>query len=159
MNKIQKALYGKHWLLAHMMLLFIFNVIIYKTFERLGVVNNIVKLINSEMISLSGTVAGFEFAGVSIFISLEGNKKMKILKDIKSEWIIYKIIIYSIVFLVISIICMVIKLHIFDLPKIVNNAYCIFNNIIASLSIITLELGYLLFISSIIFLAWILKQE
>ena len=57
-------------------------------------------LINNDTVSISAEMAGFVFAGMSIFISLDGNKKMQTIKKLEVDIIIYYILILSILFLV-----------------------------------------------------------
>ncbi|MCD7817466.1 MAG: hypothetical protein LUH07_00200, partial [Lachnospiraceae bacterium] len=102
MDKIYRKLYGKHWALMHLLFMAIFNVLVVAVLKKFDVIANVFKLINYDIISLSGTIAGFEFASVSIFISLDGNKKLKTIKSINLEKIIYNIMISSILSLVIS---------------------------------------------------------
>ncbi len=156
-KKIYNKLYGTHWLFMHLIVIAIFNILIILLFSYLGTIDNVFKLINYDIINLSGIIAGFEFAGLSIFISLEGNKKIQILKDIDCDRVIYQIIIYSVLFLVVSIILMVIDINIFNLIDSTNILYTILKRFVDVVSIIALELGYMLFISSIKLLSWILK--
>lgn len=156
-KQIYKKLYGKYWFCVHLTIMFIFNAFVIAIFKHFNIINNVFALINYDIVSLSGTIAGFEFAGVSILISLSGNQKLQILKDINSDKIIYQIMIYSLFFLIISIVFMVIDINIFDLTEMTNEYYNELKYIIEVISIITLELGYMLFVSSIQLLAWILK--
>ena len=70
---------------------------------------------------------------------------------------IYQIMIYSVLFLIISIMLMVIDINIFNSIDTTNKTYTKLKQFVDVVAIIALELGYMLFISSIKLLFWILK--
>ena len=78
MDKFQRALYGNHWLIMHTLLTVVLCIIIVGIFFILRIdINELKRLINNDTVSISAELAGFVFAGMSIFISLEGNKKIQ----------------------------------------------------------------------------------
>ena len=156
-NKINNWIYGNHFFFAHFLIcsvlcgMFVGVVSVFNLFP----LEKFSELVNSDIISLSATVAGFEFAGVSILISLDGNKKMQVLKKIDEDSIIYKIFIYSIVAFLISIIIMVSDIN---LLKYVNVDYSLLRHIFQSISIYFFALGFLFFLSSMKLMSWMLKK-
>lgn len=157
MDKIYRKLYGKYWLLFHVLFMIIINFIAYFIMNKINIpLSNMIKLINFDVISLSATIAGFEFAGVSILISLEGNKKLRAIKDIGADTIIYKTFVYSIAALLISIVFMVLDLNVFTINT-VSNVYRCSKVFIEFISLLSLEFGFICFFSSVKLISWILK--
>lgn len=157
MDRIYRKLYGEHWLLFHVLFMVIINFIVYFIMNKIDIpLSNMIKLINFDIISLSATIAGFEFAGVSILISLEGNKKLKAIKDIGADTILYKTFIYSIVALLISIVFMVLELNVFT-TNTISNVYRWSKVFVEFISLLSLEFGFICFFSSMKLISWILK--
>lgn len=156
-DKINKWVYGDHSFLVHFLIccvlcgVFVAIISLFKLFP----LEKFSELVNSEVISLSATVAGFEFAGVSILISLDGNKKMQVLKKIDGDTIVYKIFIYSIVAFLISIIIMISDIN---LLKHVKVDYSLLRYILQSISIYFFALGFLFLLSSMKLMSWMLKK-
>lgn len=115
-------------------------------------------IINDSTISLSAAIAGFVFAGMSILISMDGSKKMKTVKAIGKDNIIYNILIASIIFFVISLLLMLIDINvlIFDITKIIL-IQKILKLIIEITSIYSFILGFVFFFSSLRLIYWIFK--
>ena len=107
-------------------------------------------IINDSTISLSAAIAGFVFAGMSIFISMDGSKKMNTVKAIGKDNIIYNILIASIVFFVISLLLMLIDINVlnFDITKMILIQKTI-KLIIEIVSIYSFILGFVFFFSSL----------
>lgn len=124
-------------------------------FSKIVSVHKLLDFVNSDIVNLSATIAGFEFAGVSIFISLEGNKKMQILKKLDGDKIIYKIYIYSIVSFLISIILMVLDIN---LLTSIECTYLWVRILIQTISIYMFLLGLTFFLSSMRLISWMLKN-
>ena len=115
-------------------------------------------IINDTTISLSAAIAGFVFAGMSIFISMDGSKKMNTVKAIGKDNIIYNILIASIVFFVISLLLMLIDINIlnFDITKMILIQKTL-KLIIEIVSIYLFILGFVFLFSSLRLIYWIFK--
>ncbi|MCL2772153.1 MAG: hypothetical protein FWD71_02285 [Oscillospiraceae bacterium] len=130
----------------------IFIIIIY--FTKIIPLDQFKEFINTEIISLSATIAGFELAGVTLLISLSGNKKLQYIRDIGSDKTIYKLFYYSILFFILSILLMIIDINLF---KTIANNYIIIKDIIEYISVFLIGQGFLYFLSSIRILMLIFK--
>ena len=156
-DKINNWAYGKHSLFAHFLICIVlcsvFIVIVWGL--RLFELKKFTELVNIDIINLSATIAGFEFAGVSILISLDGNRKMQLLKKLDNDRIIYKIFVYSIATFLLSIIIMIADIN---LLKYIKTDYALLRHILRIISIYFFALGFLLFLSSMKLTSWILKK-
>lgn len=73
-DRFNKFLYDeKSCLWRHALICFVICLIAFVLtwFFKIISVQKFLKFVNSDIVNLSATIAGFEFAGVSIFISLE----------------------------------------------------------------------------------------
>ncbi|MEE0873597.1 MAG: hypothetical protein UIH27_09065 [Ruminococcus sp.] len=160
MDKFQRALYGNHWLIMHTLLTVVLCIIIVGIFFILRIdINELKRLINNDTVSISAELAGFVFAGMSIFISLEGNKKIQTIKSIGKENIIYNILILSIVLLVVSVVGMLIDINIFSRNNgAISIRQTIVKNVIQWFSLYCMLSGLLYFVSSLQIIFWIFKK-
>lgn len=159
MDKIEKAFYNDHWFWVHILASICISAVGYFIMRFCNIEFNIVySIINNDTIALSTAIAGFVFAGMSIFISMDGSKKMSLIKSIGKDNIIYNILISSIVFFVISLLLMLIDINVlvFDPEKILLTQK-ILKNIVEILSLYTFLLGFIFFFSSIKLIYWIFK--
>ena len=96
MEKFYRALYGNKWNLFHIIFSFIIIGIGSGILKLINVdFLKLLSLINADTVSISLAMAGFVFAGASIFISMEGSKKMETIKSIGKDNIIYSILIFE----------------------------------------------------------------
>lgn len=156
-NKIERLLYGDHWFFVHFVISVLFAAIIFALTKLIGIkYDEWLKLINVDTISLSASIAGFVFAGMSIFISMEGSKKMATIKAIGKANIIYCILICSIAFFVISLLLMLLDINVLCFtPNQITLVQIIVKHIIEWLSLYTFLLGFIYFFSSIKLIYWI----
>lgn len=108
-RKIGRLLYGDDtYYIAHILLGIVLMtciaVLMHFIFQQ--PLNVVLCLISDDIVSLSAALLGFQLAGVSILISLDGNKKLALLKEIESDTMIMKIFISSISMFLFSIILM-----------------------------------------------------
>lgn len=158
-DKIDRFMYGTHFLFAHVLISFIVILIgiIVSAITNISVIN-ILNLIDENTVSISAELAGFEFAGMSIFISLSGNKKLEVIKSTGQEGIIYKIIIISIVCFVISVILMLFSINVLQTLNLTSKIVAMWLRYIVDWgSLYALLLGYISFISSLRFISWVMK--
>ena len=158
-QKIEKAFYDEQWFWIHMLTSICVSVIGYFIMRFCNIkINAIYSIINNDTIALSAAMAGFVFAGMSIFISMDGSKKMSLIKSIGKDNIIYNILISSIVFFVVSLLLMLVDINvlIFDIEKILFTQK-IFKSIVEIIALYTLLLGFIFFFSSIKLIYWIFK--
>lgn len=114
LKKINRWIYGDHsYYAAHIFIgIFIMaciGALIQFAFKH--PIDIVLRLVSNDTVGLSASLLGFQLAGVSILISLEGNKKLSLLREIESDTIIYKIFISSISMFLLSIILMLISLN------------------------------------------------
>ncbi len=159
-DKIQKTLYGKHWSLFHNLLCIVLCLVIVGSMAILRMdIDTLKLLINSDTVSISAELAGFVFAGMSIFISLDGNKKMQTIKKLEIDNIIYNILILSILFLVISVVLMLVDINIFVSDnETLSIRQTIAKNIIQWFALYCMLSGLLYFVSSLQICFWIFKK-
>lgn len=156
-NRIGRWIYGDHsYYIAHIVIGAIIMGCIWGLihFVFKQPLNVVLRLISNETVELSASLLGFQLAGVSILISLEGNKKLALLKEIESDTMIMKIFISSISMFLLSIILMIMSLNFFeDSIEIVNFIwYC--KTMIDYCSVIFFVLGIVFLFSSIRLLKW-----
>lgn len=159
-EKIQKAVYGKHWFLFHNLLCIVLCIVLVVSMAILRMdINTLKLLINNDTVSISAELAGFVFAGISIFISLDGNKKMQTIKKLEIDNIIYYILILSILFLVISVVLMLVDINLFvPANETFSIRQTIAKNIIQWFALYCMLSGLLYFISSLQIFFWIFKK-
>lgn len=158
-DKVERKIYGKHWFFAHA-IISIFSIFIIGLFIKLCDLefNRLLFLINDNTVSISATIAGFVFTGVSIFISMEGSKKMNVIKSIDKDNVIYHILICSIVFFTLSLLLMIIRINLLDISsEVITKIQNIVKSIIEWSSLYALLLGFIYFISSLKLISWIFK--
>lgn len=158
-DKIERNLYGKHWAVLHIIISVVVCVIIAALMKICRIqFDKLFSIINDSTISLSAAIAGFVFAGMSIFISMDGSKKMATVKAVGKDNIIYNILIGSIVSFVISLLLMFMDINVlnFDLTKIIL-IQRIVKLIIETVSIYSFLLGFIFFFSSLKLIYWIFK--
>lgn len=156
-NRIGRWIYGDHsYYIAHIVVGAIIMGCIWGLIHFIfkQPLNVVLRLISNETVGLSASLLGFQLAGVSILISLEGNKKLALLKEIESDTMIMKIFISSISMFLLSIILMIMSLNFFeDSIEIVNFIwYC--KTMIDYCSVIFFVLGIVFLFSSIRLLKW-----
>lgn len=156
-NRIGRWIYGDHsYYIAHIVVGAIVMGCIWGLIHFIfkQPLNVVLRLISNETVGLSASLLGFQLAGVSILISLEGNKKLALLKEIESDTMIMKIFISSISMFLLSIILMIMSLNFFeDSIEIVNFIwYC--KTMVDYCSVIFFVLGIVFLFSSIRLLKW-----
>lgn len=158
-EKYERKIYGEHWIIVHGFMSIIAVAFILGFMKLCNIqFEKIFSIINEDTISLSTAIAGFVFAGMSIFISMDGSKKMSTIKSIGKDNIIYNILIASIVFFVISLLLMLIDINIltFDMTKnlLVQKTIKVITEIV---SVYAFLLGFIFFFSSLKLIYWIFK--
>lgn len=158
-EKLYRHVYGDRWFLMH----FIVSLVLCAVYVLFLWMSNIelsatLSIINGDTISLSAALAGFVFAGISIFISMEGSKKMDTIKSIGKANIIYSILIASVVFFVVSLLMMGMDLTVF---KINADTITLRQEIIKAVlewgSIFSLLLAFVFFLSGLELIRWIFR--
>lgn len=159
MDSIYRLLYGDKWNLFHIIFSFVIIAIGYWVLKLINVdFRELLSLINTETVSISSAMAGFVFAGVSIFISMEGSKKMETIKSIGKENIIYSILIFSIVNFVVSLLLMIVDINIFHFTaQSTTPLQTTIKQVCQWTSLYTLLMGFLYFFSSLKLIYWIFK--
>lgn len=115
-EKINRWMYGENWAFAHLVKsLGLFLALMISLLILRMDFSTILSIINEDTISLSATIAGFVFAGMSIFISMSENAKMKTVTSIGQAHIIYGILVCSVVSFVLSLLMMGSVLTIFNI--------------------------------------------
>lgn len=158
-DKLERSFYGDCWLVWHVLVSIVVSTIIVVLMKICSIqYDKLFSLINDNTISLSAAIAGFVFAGMSIFISMDGSKKMKAVKSIGKDNIIYNILIASIICFVNSLLLMLIDINIlnFDIEKMILIQKTL-KLIVEITSIYTFILGFILFFSSLRLIYWIFK--
>lgn len=117
--------------------------------------NIVLRLISIDVVELSATLLGFQLAGVSILISLDGNRKLTLLEEIDSDTMLYKVFISSITMFLFSIILMLASLNLFSELGIEFEKYKL---IIDYSSVATFVFGIVFLLSSIQLLKWICSK-
>lgn len=111
LKKFNRLIYGDHsYYIAHILLGVMIMVCIWLLFQ-FGFnqpIDIFLHLVSNDTVGLSASLLGFQLAGVSILISLDGNKKLCLLREIESDTMIYKIFISSITMFLLSILLMLI---------------------------------------------------
>lgn len=158
-DRIIRSFYGNKWFLWHFVLSLTIAVAYFVVLKICDIdYNKTLSIICSDTISLSAAVAGFVFAGMSIFISMEGSKKMTTIKSVEKDNIIYSILISSIVFFVISLLLMGLALTVFNVSiEEISDKQIVVKSIIEWTSILSLLLGFVFFLSSVKLVYWIFK--
>ena len=159
MEKFYRALYGNNWNLFHIIFSFIIIGIGSWILKLINVdFRKLLSLINADTVSNSLEMAGFVFAGDSIFISMEGSKKMETIKSIGKGNIIYSILIFSIVNFVISLLLMIVDINIFHFTaQSITSLQTIIKQVCQWTSLYTLLMGFLYFFSSLKLIYWIFR--
>ena len=158
-EKINRWTYGKTWPFAHVLkstILFLtyFAVMLILQME----VSSILSIINKDTISLSAAIAGFVFAGMSIFISMSENAKMKTVTSIGQAHIIYGILVCSVVSFVLSLLMMGSVLTIFNIdPMKITLSQKIVKIVLEWGSVYSIISGFVFFFSSLKLMYGILK--
>ena len=156
-NKIGRWLYGDRlYYIAHIaigiMIMGCMWGLIHFVFKQ--PLNVALRLISNETVGLSASLLGFQLAGVSILISLEGNKKLALLKEIESDTMIMKVFISSISMFLFSIILMLMSLNLFENTIEVINVLWYCKKIIDYGSVVLFIFGMIFLFSSIRLLRW-----
>ena len=149
MDKVYRILYGPKWLFCHFVLSLITVVLCGLCLTVLEIDYQVIlRLISKDTISLSATIAGFVFAGMSIFISLDGNKKMSTISSIGSGNIIYGVLIVSVTSFIISLLLMGLDLVVFNINiEQISKPQLIIKTVTQWGSIYSLLFGYIGFLS------------
>lgn len=158
-EKFDRILYGSNWAIFHILISIVASAIVLLLMQICNIqFDKLFSIINDSTISLSAAIAGFVFAGMSIFISMDGSKKMNTVKAIGKNNIIYSILIASIVFFVISLLLMLIDINILtvDITKMIL-IQKILKLIIEIVAIYSFLLGFVFFFSSLKLIYWIFK--
>ncbi|WP_337553899.1 hypothetical protein [Massilicoli timonensis] len=158
-EKFERALYGNHWIIWHSIISIIVVAFILSLLKICDIqFEKLFSIINENTISLSAAIAGFVFAGMSIFISMDGSKKMAAVKAIGKDNIIYNVLISAIVFFVVSLLLMLIDINVlnFNIAKIILMQKIV-KLVIEVISIYTFLLGFVFFFSSLKLIYWIFK--
>lgn len=156
-KKINRLIYGDHsYYMVHILVGIIIMACIWLLL-RFGFnqpTDIVLHLISNDTVGLSASLLGFQLAGVSILISLDGNKKLRLLREIESDTMIYKIFISSITMFLISIVLMLISMNLFPTePNIAGKLLC-GKLFVDYCSIVTFSFGMVFLFSSIRLLKW-----
>lgn len=158
MQDFNRKLYDKHWVLWHFLIVLLISVLVYFFFFFTQFdINKLLKLVSLDTISISAEIAGFVFAGMSIFISLDGNAKMKNIKSIGKDNIIYNILILTIVLFLVSLLLMMMSINVFNACNLTNLQSTI-KTIVEWISIASLLSGFVFFFSGLRLIYWVFKK-
>lgn len=158
-EKFDRILYGSHWAVSHALISIVASAIVLGLMLICKIqLNKLLSIINDSTISLSAAIAGFVFAGMSIFISMDGSKKMNTVKAVGKDNIIYNILIASIVFFVVSLLLMLIDINVLnvDVTKMIL-IQKILKLIVEVVALYSFLLGFVFFFSSLKLIYWIFK--
>lgn len=156
-KRVNRLIYGDHaYYVAHIFIGIIIMVCIWALlhFGFNQPIDIVLHLISNDTVGLSGSLLGFQLAGVSILISLDGNKKLCLLREIESDTMIYKIFISSITMFLLSIVLMLISINFFCDTSDITRKILYGKLIIDYCSIITFFFGMIFLFSSIRLLKW-----
>ena len=162
-KKINRLIYGDHsYYIAHILIGIIIMVCIWLLL-RFGFnqpTDIVLHLISNDTVGLSASLLGFQLAGVSILISLDGNKKLRLLREIESDTMIYKIFISSMTMFLLSIMLMLMSLNLFAFTDESNVTEMLLHSksIIDYCSIVTFFFGMVFLFSSIRLLKWLCSK-
>ena len=158
-KEIQRHIYGKHWFCVHILFSILISAIIYGVFRLTKIpLHSVFFLIDESVVSLSVSLAGFIFAGMSILISMNGSKKMKVAEAIGKDDVIYKVLLAAVGFFVISIVFMITDLYILKfVPSAITGVQNHLKFIVQIISVYSLLLGFVFFTSSLQLIYWIFK--
>lgn len=157
MEKINKLLYDDrffaiiHWIVG-ILIMGIVCILLKKS--EIIPIGNFSLLVNTDIISLSATIAGFELAGVALLISLNGNNKFQDIKSIGSDKTIYKLFFHSIILLTLSILLMISDIYLFQT---VGQEFLMYKSVMGYCSVLLFGQGLVFFLSSIRMLILIFK--
>jgi len=157
MKTINRLLYGdKHFAVFHWLMGLIFMGIVCFSIYLSDIVPiaKMSELVNTDIISLSATIAGFELTSVALLISLSGNQKLQSIQAIGSDKTVYKLFFYSIILLVLSLLIMVVDINVLNTAA---SNYEVIRNCFRYLSVILFGQGIVFFLSSIRMIAMIFK--
>ncbi len=156
-NRIGRWIYGEnsyyiaHILIGAILMGCLWGLIYFVLKQPLNIA---LRLISNETVELSASLLGFQLAGVSILISLEGNKKLALLKKIESDTMIYKIFISSITMFLISVVLMLISMNLFPVETGMTENLLLGKRFLDYCSIVTFFYGMVFLFSSIRLLKW-----
>ncbi len=156
-KRVNRLIYGDHtYYVAHIFIGIIIMVCIWALlhFGFNQPIDIVLHLISNDTVGLSASLLGFQLAGVSILISLDGNKKLCLLREIESDTMIYKIFISSITMFLLSVVLMLISINFFCDTSDITGKILYGKLIIDYCSIITFFFGMIFLFSSIRLLKW-----
>ena len=158
-EKINRWMYGENWAFAHLVKsLGLFLALMISLLILRMDFSTILSIINEDTISLSATIAGFVFAGMSIFISMSENAKMKTVTSIGQAHIIYGILVCSVVSFVLSLLMMGSVLTIFNIdPMKITLSQKIVKIVLEWGSVYSIISGFVFFFSSLKLMYGLLK--
>lgn len=158
--KFNRKLYGKNWRLWHnaISIVIIFLILIIMKICNIPF-KQLLFIINADTISLSASIAGFVFAGMSILISMNKNEKMHTLNRLEKDDVIYNILISSILSFTISLLLMFIDINALRIDCIVKVVLIqqIMKTLVEIVSMYLFLLGFIFFFSSLKLIYWILN--
>lgn len=153
---IKNFLFGNNLLRNHILLVtvLLIIIIIFIYLSDINIIECYSLIICYDTVLLSATLIGFEFTGLSIMM-LYKHPRLEILKGI-GDYTPYKIILYSIFLLLMSIPFMIISIIALDH---LNGDLNYISHMLIFISIFLLVLGYILFISEILLMIALFKNE
>lgn len=161
-NKLEHWAYGDHsYYITHILIgtFVMICVLSLLHFYFKQSIDIILCLVSNDTIELSASLLGFQLAGVSILISLNGNKKLKLLRQIESDTMIYKIFISSITMFLLSILLMLASLNFFPKGLVLEKKILYGKMIVSYGSIVTFSFGMVFLLSSIRLLKWFCSKK
>lgn len=156
-KKVNRLIYGdRSYYIAHILISIIIMtctcLLLHFRFNQ--PIDIVLHLISNDTIGLSAFLLGFQLAGVSILISLDGNKKLCLLREIKSDTMIYKIFISSITMFLFSIVLMLISINFVPVESNITREVLCVKLIVDYCSVVTFCFGMVFLLSSIRLLKW-----
>lgn len=156
-KKVNRLIYGdRSYYIAHILISIIIMtctcLLLHFRFNQ--PIDIVLHLISNDTIGLSASLLGFQLAGVSILISLDGNKKLCLLREIKSDTMIYKIFISSITMFLFSIVLMLISINFVPVESNITREVLCVKLIVDYCSVVTFCFGMVFLLSSIRLLKW-----
>ena len=156
LTKLGRFLYGdKTYYITHVFVGFVVMSVVVAVIQCIAKqpLETVLALCSYDIIGLSASLLGFQLAGVTILISLDGNKKLSMLKKIDSSTMIYKIFISSMTMFLISIIFTLVYLSCFSARD-----CSLIRQLIGYASVCTFTWGLVFLCSSIRLLKWFCTQ-
>jgi hypothetical protein len=138
---------NKTAVLSHWILGFISSGILFLIIWKSKIIPlvQLLELINSDVVSFSITLAGFELASVTLLISLNDNKKLADMNKVGEDKTLYRLFFHSIIFLTITAVAILVCITVF---KTMVPEFAWVKTVFEYLALFTLWQGMVFFLSA-----------